>query len=157
MRVLTWLHRWWGVLFCLLFAMWFGSGIVMHFVPFPARSADRYAALSPIDPAAVFHSPGQAIAKAAIAGVLRVALIGRSDGPIYLISGPSAVLALRANDLGDGKIGSERVALADRDRLRKIARLGRITRSHRRTDRIGSMDRFRRVRFRSPAISRGAR
>jgi PepSY-associated TM region len=38
MRVLTWLHRWCGVVFCLLFAMWFASGIVMHFVPFPARS-----------------------------------------------------------------------------------------------------------------------
>jgi hypothetical protein len=31
------LHRWWGVAFCLLFAIWFASGIVMHFVPFPAR------------------------------------------------------------------------------------------------------------------------
>ena len=39
MRVLATLHRWWGVAFCLLFAMWFASGIVMHFVPFPARSA----------------------------------------------------------------------------------------------------------------------
>jgi hypothetical protein len=38
MRVLAALHRWWGVAFCLLFAMWFGSGIVMHFVPFPSRS-----------------------------------------------------------------------------------------------------------------------
>src|SRR5215475_6528716 len=38
MHSLTALHRWWGVAFCLLFAMWFASGIVMHFVPFPARS-----------------------------------------------------------------------------------------------------------------------
>jgi PepSY-associated TM region len=38
MRLLATLHRWWGVAFCLLFAMWFASGIVMHFVPFPARS-----------------------------------------------------------------------------------------------------------------------
>jgi hypothetical protein len=38
MPLLTTLHRWWGVAFCLLFAMWFASGIVMHFVPFPARS-----------------------------------------------------------------------------------------------------------------------
>src|ERR1700750_1631272 len=36
-RVLATLHRWWGVAFCLLFAMWFASGIVMHFVPFPER------------------------------------------------------------------------------------------------------------------------
>jgi hypothetical protein len=38
MHILATLHRWWGVAFCLLFAMWFASGIVMHFVPFPARS-----------------------------------------------------------------------------------------------------------------------
>jgi hypothetical protein len=38
MRALATLHRWWGVAFCLLFAMWFASGIVMHFVPFPERS-----------------------------------------------------------------------------------------------------------------------
>src|SRR5579871_5906991 len=37
MPLLATLHRWWGVAFCLLFAMWFASGIVMHFVPFPAR------------------------------------------------------------------------------------------------------------------------
>jgi hypothetical protein len=38
MRLLAALHRWWGLAFCLLFAMWFASGIVMHFVPFPARN-----------------------------------------------------------------------------------------------------------------------
>jgi len=37
-RALATLHRWWGVAFCLLFAMWFASGLVMHFVPFPVRS-----------------------------------------------------------------------------------------------------------------------
>ncbi len=37
MHIIAALHRWWGVAFCLLFAMWFASGIVMHFVPFPAR------------------------------------------------------------------------------------------------------------------------
>jgi hypothetical protein len=26
-----------SLVFCLLFAMWFASGIVMHFMPFPAR------------------------------------------------------------------------------------------------------------------------
>jgi hypothetical protein len=42
MRILTTLHRWWGIAFCLLFAMWFASGIVMHFEPFPARSEAAY-------------------------------------------------------------------------------------------------------------------
>ena len=112
MRVLTWLHRWWGVLFCLLFAMWFASGIVMRFVPFPSRSeGDRFAALFPIDPAGVVHGPAEAIAKSGVAGVLRVRLIGRRDGPIYLISGVSAERALRASDLADGRVCSEPTAL----------------------------------------------
>jgi hypothetical protein len=37
MGLIARLHRWWGVAFCLLFAMWFASAIVMHFVPFPER------------------------------------------------------------------------------------------------------------------------
>jgi hypothetical protein len=112
MRILTWLHRWWGVLFCLLFAMWFASGIVMHFVRFPSPSeGDRFAALVPIDPAGVVHGPAEAVAKSGIAGVLRVRLVGRRDGPIYLISGASAVRALRASDLADGRVYSEPTAL----------------------------------------------
>jgi hypothetical protein len=106
------LHRWWGVLFCLLFAMWFASGMVMHFVPFPARTdADHFDALAPIDAARVGYGPAEAIARSGIAAVLRIALVGRNDGPIYLIFGPSTVRALRASDLGDGKVSSEPTAL----------------------------------------------
>ena len=36
MRAIVLLHRWLGIAFCLLFAMWFATGIVMHFVPFPS-------------------------------------------------------------------------------------------------------------------------
>jgi len=44
MRALAALHRWWGIAFCLLFAMWFASGIVMHFVPYPTRNESPYPA-----------------------------------------------------------------------------------------------------------------
>lgn len=44
MRILAILHRWWGIALCLLFAMWFASGIVMHFVPYPARTETPYPA-----------------------------------------------------------------------------------------------------------------
>lgn len=112
LRVLTWLHRWWGVAFCLLFAMWFASGIVMHFVPFPVRGdADRFAALLPIDLGGVGHGPAEAIANSGIADASRLRLVQRSDGPIYLVSGPSGARALRASDLADGRVGSDRIAL----------------------------------------------
>jgi len=42
MKALSTIHRWWGIAFCLLFAMWFASGIVMHFVPYPTRSEAPY-------------------------------------------------------------------------------------------------------------------
>ncbi len=56
MRALVLIHRWLGIAFCLLFAMWFGSGVVMHFVPFPSLSeAERVAGL-PVISVAVAHA-----------------------------------------------------------------------------------------------------
>jgi Na+-transporting methylmalonyl-CoA/oxaloacetate decarboxylase gamma subunit len=50
LRPLILLHRCFGVAFCLVFAMWFASGIVMHFVPFPASTeSEHVAALLPIN------------------------------------------------------------------------------------------------------------
>jgi len=89
------LHRRLGIAFCLLFAMWFASGIVMHFVPYPSfPAADRRAGLAPIDLARVEAS---ALAASRIGNSARVRLTQRSDGPI--ISNLSATIALRAADL----------------------------------------------------------
>ena len=49
MRAIVLLHRWLGIAFCLLFAMWFATGIVMHFVPFPSLTeSERFAGLVPL-------------------------------------------------------------------------------------------------------------
>lgn len=111
MRLLILFHRWLGVAFCLLFAMWFASGIVMHFVPFPAMSeTERVTGLLPIDRTRVLHGPAEAVAASQIGDVTRVRLRQRRDGPVYLVSGPSASKALRADDLGDGAIRSAQLA-----------------------------------------------
>lgn len=113
MRALILLHRWLGVVFCLFFAMWFATGMVMHFVPFPALSeAERFAGLLPIDFARVGESPAAAVAASGIAGVTRVRLMQRSDGPLYIVSSPFALKALRAADLADGAVRSEQLALS---------------------------------------------
>jgi len=113
MRALILLHRWLGVAFSLLFAMWFATGIVMHFVPFPALTdADRFAGLAPIDLAGIKHGPAEAVVLSAISGAARVRLIERSDGPLYLVSGRSVVKAFRAADLADGAVRSTQLALA---------------------------------------------
>jgi uncharacterized membrane protein len=110
-RLLATLHRWWGVAFCLLFAMWFASGIAMHFVPFPARlGAGDFSGRVAIVRDQVAHGPSQAVAASGIRDVTRVRLAGRRDGPVYFVSGPSAARVLRAADLQDGGVGSEPAA-----------------------------------------------
>lgn len=50
MRWLVLVHRYIGIAMCLLFAMWFASGIVMVFVPYPELSPrERFAGLQPLD------------------------------------------------------------------------------------------------------------
>ena len=50
LRALYWTHRWLGIAMCLLFAVWFASGLVMMYVPFPSLSEEEYVSrLEPID------------------------------------------------------------------------------------------------------------
>jgi hypothetical protein len=112
MNALVVLHRWLGIGFCLLFAMWFASGIVMHFVPFPSLTeAERFAGLLPIDLSQVRHGPDEA-AERAPGEVRRVRLLQRIDGPVYIISGAARPAALHASDLSDASVKSEPLALA---------------------------------------------
>src|SRR5712691_3807798 len=88
MHLLTLVHRWLGILFCLLFAMWFATGIVMHFVPFPTlNEAERIHGLAPVDPSKVLRSPAEAVKASAIPGVTRLRLFERVDGPVYVLAG----------------------------------------------------------------------
>ena len=53
------LHRYLGIGLCLFFAMWFASGAVMLFHPFPALTeAQRFACLEPIDLRTTVHPSG---------------------------------------------------------------------------------------------------
>jgi PepSY-associated TM region len=112
MKALVILHRWLGVGFCLLFAMWFATGIVMHFVPYPAlMESERIAGLVPVDPGLIRHGPDQAVAASGIKNASRVRLVQRSDGPVYIVSGGAKPSAVRAGDLGDASLKSEAMAL----------------------------------------------
>ena len=112
-RALILLHRWLSVAFCLLFAMWFASGIVMHFVPFPEPSdAERLAGLGPLDLRRGLHGPAEAVKASGLAVVTRVRLTQRSDGSVYLITGPANAVALHAADLSGAAVHSHPLALA---------------------------------------------
>jgi len=64
-RWLYWVHRWVGVGACLFFAMWFLSGLVMMYVPYPAYTQDeRLAHLAAIEWSKVNVAPSAALAAA---------------------------------------------------------------------------------------------
>jgi hypothetical protein len=112
MKALVLLHRWLGIGFCLLFAMWFASGIVMHFVPFPSLDeASRFGGLPPIDLSQVRHGPAEAAIASNKGQIRRVRLLQRMDGPVYITSGGSGLVAVHATDLSDASVKSEQLAL----------------------------------------------
>ncbi len=90
-RLRRWLyigHRWIGIVTCLLFVMWFASGIVMMYVAFPALTdGERLAALPDIAWDEVQLAPDRIMA---IAGVthyprdLRLDML--SDEPVYRLT-----------------------------------------------------------------------
>ncbi len=113
MKAIVVLHRWLGIGFCLLFAMWFASGIVMHFVPFPSLTEEgRLAGMSPIDLSQVRHGPDEAASASDASNARRVRLLQRPDGPVYIIAGSSEFVAFHASDLSDASVKSEPLALA---------------------------------------------
>jgi hypothetical protein len=112
MRALVVVHRWLGVAFCLLFAMWFASGIVMHFVPFPALTeAERFEGLAKIDLTLPRRDLPAAIAASRIPDATRARLIARDDGIVYIFKGPSGIRALMAADLSPATVQSASMAL----------------------------------------------
>ena len=48
-KTLIWLHKWLGVVLALFFLMWFASGVVLYYVPFPnLTQTERLAGLAPL-------------------------------------------------------------------------------------------------------------
>lgn len=65
-RWLYWFHRWLGVVTCLLCVMWFCTGLVMLYVPFPSfGEAERLATLPSVATADVRILPDEALLRVA--------------------------------------------------------------------------------------------
>ena len=59
---LTTIHRYLGLLFCLIFVVWFASGLVMIYAGMPAYgAAERLARLQPLDRASIRLTPAEAL------------------------------------------------------------------------------------------------
>lgn len=85
LRTFVLIHRYLGIAMCLLFAMWFATGIVMLFVPYPAlTSAERFAGMEPLKLHRCCVTPATAYAKSGLAEppehMRLVTVLGR---PVY--------------------------------------------------------------------------
>ena len=93
-------HRWLGIASCLLCVMWFLSGLVMMYVPFPTYSeADRLSTAAPLDAAQIKISPREALANAqfpAPPNAFVLEMWGRE--PTYRLLGAGRAVAISARD-----------------------------------------------------------
>ena len=115
-RILVYTHRWLGIAGCLLFVVWFVSGVVMMYARMPRLTAEeRLMRLPPLDLTAARVSPADAGQRLEFAPErLRIGMLG--DRPVYRFAGGSrwtTVLADTGEHL-DGLTADEAMALARR-------------------------------------------
>src|ERR1700682_4505273 len=85
LRFAIFCHRWLGVFFCLLFATWFASGIVMMYWDYPSVSSEeRLAKATILNASQIRISPQQAYARLDLSRPPDQARITMLDGrPVY--------------------------------------------------------------------------
>jgi len=111
------IHRWVGIATCLLFAMWFVSGVVMMYVAFPQLTdRERLAALPQIAWNQVRVAPDRAMAIAGVAHYPRdLRLVMLDDKPIYRLSdwdGTRKTISAVDGHLIDGITPEQSLAIA---------------------------------------------
>ena len=113
MRALVLIHRWLGIALCLLFAMWFASGMVMHMVPFPGLSeAERVSGLPVMERADNAIAPSEALHRLGRHGVRRLRLAAPAGVPVYIgLLQDGSVAALDARN-GSALVVDAQFALA---------------------------------------------
>lgn len=85
-RFLVLVHRWMGIILCLFFSVWFISGAVLIYHPFPSLSQDeRLSHRADVDYSKISVSPREAISAANITEPDRLRLIDREGRPIYVL------------------------------------------------------------------------
>jgi uncharacterized iron-regulated membrane protein len=105
-KQLAWVHRWLGIVTCLVFALWFASGAVLVFKPFPSLShGDQLSLEAPVGFASLRLTPEQAIRAAGGGETLR--LVQRGAEPAYVVGTAQGLVSI------DGRTG-ERLPLVDR-------------------------------------------
>src|SRR5215468_1914697 len=102
LRFLIFFHRWVGIALCVVFLLWFPSGIGMMYWGFPGVSAEDRLDHSPkLDPAKIVLSPEQAAEKAGIEASPAQVRLNSFDGrPVYRFGGGGGRGGRRGSDAG---------------------------------------------------------
>lgn len=99
-------HRWVGIALCLFFAMWFATGVVMMYVPYPfLGDGARISKGAPIDAAQVTVSPGGALAASGVAAPARLRLLEVGGRAAYVINpakGPQVMVSASTGQVVPG-------------------------------------------------------
>src|SRR3954447_2149407 len=112
-RALILAHRWLSIPLGPLFVLWFATGIVMHYVPFPAQTeAERFAGLAPLDLSMPPRAPAETLAASGIDHPGHIRLMQRVDGPVYVISTADRSVAVHADTLAGADISNPTLALS---------------------------------------------
>jgi len=116
MKLNRWLvqtHRWIGIVLCLFFAMWFMSGMVLMYVPFPSLTQQqRLQDALDVTSSSLLVSPAQAIATAGRHTLDRLRIINRDGRPVYVLHpGNESVVAI---DARTGQVADLDAAEAER-------------------------------------------
>jgi hypothetical protein len=116
LRAKRWLfltHRWFGVLMCSLFALWFATGVIMMYVEYPELTEqERLAALPALAAAAVAIPVEQAAAASGLGsrfGAIALTTVG--ERPAYRFQGEHGELAVVFADDGS-RLGAATPAVA---------------------------------------------
>ncbi len=83
--LLTWIHRYLGLGFCVIFVVWFASGLVMVYARMPQYgAAERVARLASLDPASIRLTPAEALEHALLAEApARIRISTLESRPVY--------------------------------------------------------------------------
>ena len=102
LRALASVHRWVGICLSLMFALWFATGAVLLFVPFPVLSTpERLSRLPYIRLHDIRVAPGRAVVASGLSAVSQLRLIQGPDAPLYVITNQAGLT--QAVDAASGR------------------------------------------------------
>ena len=103
-RILYLTHRWFGILMCLIFLLWFASGIVMMYVEYPELTEqERIQALSPLNLDAIHIEPNSLGKRVATdKQIAEISISNHLGRPVYRMQFDDGTDSVLYADTGDG-------------------------------------------------------